>query len=212
MSANGLMDIRQVSGATIVGHVGEFRSDPIALLRRINEECGPLGRFRLLTLNAVIANAPEHVAEVLVEKARLFRKSRLIRTALYPLAGEGLFTSEGDLWRRQRKLMAPLFQPGRIASYAPSMVEAAVRCIGTWRDGQELDVAHETTRIAMSVAGKALFDTDTFDETDAIGGALTEALHWATGAPESPAIMMQIIVAGLLERALPLLPGAVRPT
>jgi cytochrome P450 len=204
---NGVGEIPELSGAKWVGHIAEMRTDPMGLMRRLNRERGDIARLRIITLRLVVANSPDLVEQVLVTKARAFRKSRLVRTALYPLAGEGLFTSEGDLWRRQRKLMAPHFQPAKLAPYGASMSEAAVRCVDTWRDGAVLDVAHETTRIAMAVAGKALFDSDTFDETDEIGEALTAGLRWAAQSAESVALVTQVQVAGALERASTTLPG-----
>ena len=59
------------------------------------------------------AQPPRGHAGFLVERSREFDKSLMIRFALYPLGGEGLFTSRGNLWKRQRRLMAPLFHPGQ---------------------------------------------------------------------------------------------------
>jgi len=72
------------------------------------------------------------------------------------------------------------------------MVECAARACASWKDGQTLDAAAETTRIAMSVAGKTLFGIDTFDESDAIGHALTVALHWANDATLRLSIALQV--------------------
>jgi cytochrome P450 len=69
------------------------------------------------------------VQEVLVEKTRIFDKSAMLRFSLFPLAGEGLFTSNGELWRRQRRLMAPLFHPKVLESYAADMVACAHRTV-----------------------------------------------------------------------------------
>ena len=73
-------------------------------------------------IRAVAANDPEVAQEVLVEKAKHFDKSAMLRFSLWNLAGEGLFTSNGELWRRQRKLMAPLFTPKALEAYAADMV------------------------------------------------------------------------------------------
>jgi cytochrome P450 len=156
-----------------------FRTERLRTMQRFAEERRPIVRIRGLAGTVVLCAAPETVHEVLVEKAKSFEKSPVLRMALHPLAGEGLFTSEGELWKRQRKLMSPIFQVSQIRHFAEQMGECAVRTCETWRDGQTLDIAHETTRIAMAVAGKTLFDVDTFGETDEIGEALTVALHWS---------------------------------
>jgi len=194
--------IPRLSGDTMLGHVREMRTDPIALLNRLNRECGDIGAVRFLNTWLVVANTPEMVGEVLVDKARSFRKSRFLRAALHPLIGDGLFNSDGDLWRRQRKLMAPIFQPARVAEFAPCMSQYATDGAEQWRDGETVDVARETTRVTMAVAGKTLFDADTLDESDELGDALTVALHWVMDAASSTSLGLQLISAGLLENLI----------
>lgn len=155
-----------------------FRNERMRVLRAMIDEQTPVGRLRGLAGTVVLASDADAVHEVLVENARHFEKSPILRMALNPLAGLGLFTSEGELWRRQRKLMSPIFQIGQIRRFAEQMGECAVRTTSRWRDGETLDISRETTRIAMAVAGKTLFDIDTFDETDELGEALTVALEW----------------------------------
>src|ERR671919_303485 len=202
-------DIPRLAGAGLLGHFGEYQKDPRGMFLRFNRECGDLGRIRLATISLVVANTPSLVDELLVRGAKHTRKSRLLRTALYPLAGEGLFTSEGELWRRQRRLMAPLFQPLQLSAYGPAMTYAATRASERWRDGDVVDIAREATRITMSVAGRTLFDIDVFEEADELGEALTEALRWVASSAESPAVIGQVEIAALLERVAQRLPPPV---
>jgi cytochrome P450 len=102
----------------------------------------------------------------------------MLRFSLWKLAGEGLFTSNGELWRRQRRLMAPLFTPKALERYAGDMVACALRTVEEWGDGRELRLLDETTRLTMGIAGKTLFEADTFSEADEIGRALNAALDW----------------------------------
>jgi cytochrome P450 len=160
-------------------HFRIMRTDRIGGLRQFNRDNGDVGHFRFLFGTIVLANSPELVHDVLVARARSFEKSPVVRAALHPLVGDGLFTSEGELWRRQRKLMAPLFPPAAIAGFADDMTAATRRVTAGWRDGAAVDVAAAATRITMTVAGKTLFDADTFSEADELGEALTVALAWA---------------------------------
>ncbi|NUO52388.1 MAG: cytochrome P450, partial [Polyangiaceae bacterium] len=89
-----------------------MRDDRLGGLLQFNETTGDIGRFAFVFGSVVLVNTPELIHDVLVTKAKSFEKSPILRGALHPLAGQGLFTSEGDLWRRQRKLMAPMFQQG----------------------------------------------------------------------------------------------------
>jgi cytochrome P450 len=187
-------------------HTLAFRRERAAFLRRLAGE-GDLFRMRLLDKAVVVVTGPDVLHELLVEKAASVQKSSVLRYVLYPLVGEGLFTSRGDLWRRQRRLMAPMFPPGQIARYAESMVACAQRDVDTWRDGATIDVARETTRIAMSVAGKTLFDAETLTEADDIGAALTVALRWSGKEVTSWLPITQMMVRGLFEQMADRLPG-----
>jgi cytochrome P450 len=104
--------------------------------------------------------------------------------------------------------MAPVFRRAQIDAFAPQMVQCAERACEAWTDGAVLDVAAETTRVAMSVAGSTLFGMDTFDEADAIGHALTTALEWAARASSnSLALSLQVELRLAVQRAAHV-PGA----
>lgn len=193
-----------------LGHLRAFKRDPWAVMARFNRECGDIGRLTFFGNDLVIANAPELVAELLVTNASHYRKSPILRAALFPLVGEGLFTSEGNLWRAQRKLMAPLFHPARVAELAPMMVERAATAIASLKNGEVIDVGRFTTRVAMAIAGKALFGLDMLDEADDLGAALSTALHWTAETAMSVALGMQFQLAWLMERTEPRLPEALR--
>jgi cytochrome P450 len=193
-----MLDMPALSGATRTGHLNEIRDDRFGLFRRLNRECGDIGLAKVLGIPLVFANGPEVLHEVLVEKARSFIKSPGLRGPLKPFAGQGLFTSEGEFWRQQRKLMAPLFTHARIERYAAAMAECAGHAIASLRPGEEIDAARITTHIAMRIAGKTLFDIDTLDEADELGAALTVALHWASETSLSPLYAVQLRALGAL--------------
>jgi cytochrome P450 len=182
-------------GEGFLGHNAAFRRDRMGMLRALAERSEPVLRLRVpspgVRLFAVLS--PDVVQEVLVEKVKHFLKSDMLRFSLYDLAGEGLFTSNGDLWRRQRRLMAPLFTPKALEAYAKDMVACTLRTLDGWRDGQSLELARETTRLTMGIAGKTLFDADTFSEADEIGRALTVALEWTGWVVARPQAIAHIL-------------------
>ncbi len=161
-----------------LSHLRAMRDDRLGQLTRLSD--GPLdaGRVALPFGDVVIVSSPELLHDVLIAKAKSFEKSPILRSALYPLAGNGLFTSEGELWKTQRRLMAPMFQHASLRPFADDMTACASRAAGEWRDGQRIDAARETTRITMAIAGRTLFGEDMFSEADALGAALTTALDW----------------------------------
>ena len=194
-----VMDIRAISGGDWMGHLRDIRDDRFGLFQRLNRECGDLGRISIFGIPVVFTNGPEVLHEMLVEKARTFIKSPGLRGPLKPIGGEGLFTSEGELWRQQRKLMAPLFTHARIERYAAAMAECAGHAIAGLREGERLDVSRLTTHIAMRIAGKTLFDIDTLDEADELGAALTVTLDWAGDISVSPLYTAQVWAVGTLQ-------------
>jgi cytochrome P450 len=218
-----IQDIPVLSGADRFGHLGEIRRDRRGLFERMNRERGDVARLLALGTSIVFANGPELLHELLVEKARHFEKSPGLRGPLKPLAGDGLFTSEGALWRRQRKLMAPLFTHTEVAGYAALMAGCAEEAARGLREGEVLDVARLTTHVAMRVAGKALFDAETMDEADELGAALTVALGWVNkismGSPYAAQLravsaayeLLDRFSPGLAERARPMWEAAIEP-
>jgi cytochrome P450 len=144
-----------VPGSDLLGHKHLFRDDRLRFFR-LAAATGPLARVRFVHRWVLLASSPEIAHEVLVEHAKSFEKSAGIRLVLRDLAGEGLFTSEGSLWQRQRRLMSPLFHPQQLATYAKAMNEVAHRALARFQDGQRVDLAREMTRITMGVVSATL--------------------------------------------------------
>lgn len=189
-----LNEIPRLPDVGLRGSFGVSTQELLTLQRNLASQQGPLVRGRILHLPVIFPCTPEAAHEVLVTKAKSFEKSPGLRVLLHPLAGQGLFTSEGHLWRQQRKLMAPIFQPAPMHQYAETMRQIAERAADRMRDDASIDLAHETTRIAMSVVGKALFDADTFDEADELGAALTTCLRWANAHLASSALVAHVLM------------------
>lgn len=185
--------IPQMKDASWLGSFGMATADRLAFQRELARQDAPLVRGRILHLPVYFPCTPEAVHDVLVTQAKSFEKSPGLRVLLHYFAGEGLFTSEGAVWKTQRRLMSPLFQPAPIHTYADVMRAVAERAAAGMKEGETIDVAHETTRIAMSVVGKALFDVDTFDEADELGNALTTALAWVNKNLASPTLVAHVL-------------------
>jgi len=196
LCALALSEVPMLSGADLLGHVVEFRDHRLPFLLRAASETGGFCRMRFFGKEFLYITRADLMEQVLVEQARCFDKAFSMRTGLYPLTGEGLFTSSGELWRRQRRLMAPLFQTASLAPYAPGMEEATRQAISAWPARGELDTFAEMVRITMTIAGRTLFDADTFDEADELGAALTTTLSWSNEAIASLTLAVQTQLQG----------------
>ena len=160
----------------LLGNFPEYGRDRLALLLRVartNDVCG----IRFGPFPAMLFNKPEHIQSILVEHAYDFDKGIPVHATFRPVIGDGLFSSEGAAHRRQRKLMAPSFQPRHIASYADVMSQYSEQIQRTWPDGGVVDINQQMTNLTMSIIGKALFDADVFTEADELGAAMSTVLY-----------------------------------
>jgi cytochrome P450 len=164
-----------------VGNLLEFRKDRLGLLRRIARESDVCGLY-FGPFPSIMFNRPEHVQSILVEHAYDFDKGLAIHNTFRPVIGDGIFSSEGDFHRRQRKLMSPPFQPRHIASYAGIMGHYGEQIQQTWLDNAVIDINQQMTNLTMSIIGKALFDADVFTETDELGAPVTVTLAYIAHA------------------------------
>lgn len=196
-----LMELPLAPGATFLGHLRAFDADRLATLRALSSVDSPLVRARFLRRQVAVTTDAATTHELLVEKAKSFEKSPGIRLLLRDLAGDGLFTSEGELWKKQRKLMSPLFHPAQLGTYATAMNVEANRGLDRLRDGAVIDLSREMTRVTMGVVASALFGTDTADAADELGEALTVTLGFTGEMLASPWISLQLSLVELCERA-----------
>lgn len=150
---------------------GPLNNNPLEYFTSIAGEYGDIAGLRILNFKTIFINHPDLIEEVLVTNARLYSKGRVLRANRH-VFGEGLLTSEGDFWLRQRRLTQPAFHRARIASYAATMVEYTQRMLNNWRGGEERDVHREMLRLTLQIVGKTLFDADVERDAQEVGKSL----------------------------------------
>jgi cytochrome P450 len=158
----------------VLGHWLAFTHDQLGFVQQL-AACGDWVPLRFPPFQAVFINHPDLIADVLVDHNRDFIKPLSIQR-FKSLLGSGLFTSEGDLWRRQRRLIQPAFHRERINAYAATMIDQARRAIAAWSDGEERDLFQDMTRLTFGIVGRTLFDADVSSDASEVGTALTAAL------------------------------------
>jgi cytochrome P450 len=169
-----------VKGLPWLGSWIEHDRDRLNFYLRVFRECGDVGGIHFGPFPMIMFSAPEFVHSILVEHAYDFDKGEVLHRTFRPAIGNGLFVSEGEFHRKQRKLMAPAFQPRQIMSYADTMVTYGERIVQQWHHGATIDVSQEMTHLTMSIGGKVLFDADVFTETDALGASIATVLRDVT--------------------------------
>src|SRR5215475_1558714 len=147
---------------------GALQQDPLGYFTDLTRQYGDVWGMRIGNFRSLFINHPDLIEDVLVNKARLYHKGRILRANKY-LFGEGLLTSEGDLWLRQRRLSQPAFHRERVNAYAATMAEYTLEMVAGWRDGEERDIHQEMMRLALRIVGKTLFDADVTRDAKEVG-------------------------------------------
>jgi cytochrome P450 len=143
---------------------------------KLQRDYGDIVTMRYYNFRVFFVSHPDYIEQVLVTDNRKFIKGRILRKNRQ-LFGNGLLTSEGDFWLRQRRLAQPAFHRARIASYADTMVRFALRIASEWSGGEERDIHAEMMRLTLSIVAKTLFDADVDREAKSVGQALEAIMH-----------------------------------
>jgi cytochrome P450 len=146
--------------------------------------------FRVLGLRYIAVFDPDAIEQILVSQHAAFEKDTFT-SDLRRVLGTGLLTSEGDPWRRNRKLMAPSFQRGEVAAYGTVMAERARAFIDGQAPGSVLDVHSAMMHLTLDILVRALFGTEASraDEVERLLEALMldyvpPAVAWRLLLPE----------------------------
>lgn len=165
----------------VLGDYVSLRRDPLELMHRAARDCGPVARLQFGPFTAHLVVAPELVRVVLQERHKNYAKQSPGYRKLRAFLGNGLLTSEGSFWLRQRRIMQPAFHRARINALGAAMVTAAEACAERWertaRAGTPVDVASEMMRTTLEIVGTTLFGTDVRGDTDSVGRAMTTLLE-----------------------------------
>ena len=132
---------------------------------------------RILWRRMFILNEPGAIRYVLLDNAANYIKSEVGRRLLEPGLGRGLLTSEGETWRRHRRIMAPSFDPRSVTGYAPIMTEVTQGLLEKWDalpDGSELDAAAAMMHLTLHIISKAMFSSDSDEIVDAVEGGVNQ--------------------------------------
>jgi cytochrome P450 len=160
-------------GRFLIRNILEFDRDPLNFLLRCRREYGDVVYHGAFGMNFYLFNHPDLIEYVLVTNNRNFIKDRGWRIRpLRKLFGNGLLTSEGEFWIRQRRLAQPAFHRERIAAYGEVMVESTERMIGNWRAGEIRDVHQDMMQLTLEIVVKTLFGADTSVEARDVGAAI----------------------------------------
>jgi cytochrome P450 len=173
-------------GHGVLGNLPDLRRDRVGFLAGLMRDYGGIVRFRVGTIVAHLVTEPEYVQHVLQTHNKNYDKQTRGFARLRPMLGEGLLTSDGSFWLKQRRIIQPAFHKERIASFAEVMVHAATDTVERWRSpaerGEVVDVAAEMMRLTLRIVAQSLFGAEVDSDAERVGRAVTVTLDWASSA------------------------------
>jgi cytochrome P450 len=119
-----------------------------------------MAEFRTPFFRSYMCNDPKLIDLVLKERPDDFPKSNRIREGLAPLLGNSVFVTNGETWKRQRRIIDPAFEGGRIKDTFPAMWDAGVAAVERLKaraDGTPIEIEAETSEVAADVIFRTLF-------------------------------------------------------
>ncbi|MGA7921313.1 MAG: cytochrome P450 [Candidatus Acidiferrales bacterium] len=173
-------------GLPLLGLALQVMRDPLETLRRLAREYGDIVCIPVLNHHRILLNHPDLIEQVCVVQQAKFHKSTLTKNVTERLLGQGLLISEGDFWRRQRRLAQPAFHRARVNEYAATMVERAEVRMREWRDGQVLDITTEMMAMTLDIAVRTLFGSTLDAEAEQVGDSLGFLMRYSLRKARSP--------------------------
>lgn len=141
----------------------------------------PYMRRNILGFRIHIPLNPEAVQRVLLDNAANYAKPDLVKKLLAPAIGQGLLTSDGGLWREQRKIVAANFAPAAVDALVPQFGEVGREALERWQPG-ERNMALEATQATMRVISNTLFSGDARLTSEAAMAHIAAALEGVSEA------------------------------
>ncbi len=170
------------SALSAFGALRRVQRDPIGFLGEGWRKYGDLVRFKIGPVENYLVADPEAVQQVLQTNNRNYNKQTTDNRKLKLALGEGLVTSDGDFWRRQRRIAQPAFHRERLQKFAGTITASTDAMSRAWRtnaeSGRPLDVAHEMMRLTLEIILQTMFSTDGSARAEELGGYVSTAIRY----------------------------------
>jgi cytochrome P450 len=177
--------------------------DPLATAARLRRDHGRIVLLPIPGLRVYLVSDPAAIQDALTLTNRLYGKGLPRRRdptgpAIRPLErilGNGLLISDGEIWRHQRRLMAPLFHHASIEAYGATFASLAEQTGAGWRDGALRDLHRDMTELTLAIVARTVFDVDLDAEvvahirrslTDNLSTARRRVVPWGRWADRLP--------------------------
>ncbi|MBM9577498.1 cytochrome P450 [Leptospira sp. 201903070] len=165
-------------------HLYRMRRDIIGFFQDMKKKHGDVVLFGIRKTRIFMIQSPEDIRHVLQENSANYHKS-VFYDELKRILGKGLLTSEGDFWKKQRRLIQPAFHRQRISEFTHIMAEETRTIFQEWESRQKngtlgVDLSEEMMRLTFAIVGKTLFRSDVKEYSDIIATNVEIAMQEVT--------------------------------
>jgi cytochrome P450 len=172
--------------------LGKIKHDILGYYTELQRRYGDVVSLCLGPYRSYVFYHPDAVREVLVAKAKQFRRFPHPMKVLAQWNGNSLIITEGDAWLRKRRMVQPAFRPGRFERYAACMVARTRDRLDRWlkiietTGSIETEISKEMTDLTLEIIGKTMFDAEISAEATDVGRAVAILSEVATKEMGSP--------------------------
>ena len=141
-------------------HLIQMWRRPLEFVTELHRKYGPVAFFRVFGVRLYSVNDGELIHDVLVQQKTKFRKTERHMRTIRQMVGNGILTSDGDFWLRQRRMLQKAFSPQKLEGYADGMVEQTEMLLDGWDakgNDAKVDITLEMTRLTLGIATRAFF-------------------------------------------------------
>lgn len=155
----------------------QFRKDPIHMFTTAFREYGDVVNVIHVGSNyVVLASHPQDIKRIMLDNHKNYNKQTRGFGRMRLVLGNGLLTSEGSFWLRQRRIAQPAFGRKRIGGFAETMVQATKEMVESWqpmvRSGEAVDISEEMMQVTLRIIGETMLSKDVSSDAGAVSGAL----------------------------------------
>ena len=173
----GLADLRGLTGEAA------RRARKSRVYNNIPDRCfeEPVVHLKGLFGSALVIADPAGVKRVLVDNVANYPRGEMQLRAFRALFGEGLLGTDGDLWRRHRRIMAPAFDPRSVTSYGPAITRACESFYPGWdaaAEGAVMDVGADMSRLALRIIAGTMFSADTDEVIGMVADTMKDGFNF----------------------------------
>lgn len=156
-------------------HVPLLARQPLRYFAKQSERYGPISHYAFGKQQVFLILEPDHIRHVLLDHYKNYTRRTYGYAELTRSIGENLLTTDGEFWRRQRRIAQPAFHKQRLALFMQSMAEATKRALSEWRPATVIDVGEAMMRLTLDIVSRTLFGASVNERASSIAEAISDA-------------------------------------